>query len=215
MSDSSAISDFQVSDSDNASVVTSSSNFTDSGDESVVTGVILGYQFEPVVEGSFEDMEEGEDVDDEEEEDRFWRLRMEEQNWCICGDKCEVQDVPIENACCHEKEPILRKIEAYNEEHGGNIRCITEHPGFQSNCLDVWVLQTAYSHYKQQYRAAVDGETNEKYRYVAYRQLVRWCWGFLGKKNRVPLPACALEKIRLRFYVLGDAVGFKYPTLDD
>ena len=36
-------------------------------------------------------------------------------------------------------------------------------------------------------------------RYVAYRQLVRWCWGYLGKDIRVVLPACAVKKIRLQF----------------
>ena len=24
------------------------------------------------------------------------------------------------------------------------LSCITHHPGFESNCLDVWVLETAY-----------------------------------------------------------------------
>ena len=30
------------------------------------------------------------------------------------------------------------------------ISCITEHPGFQSICLDFWVLETAYYAYRQQ-----------------------------------------------------------------
>lgn len=34
-----------------------------------------------------------------------------------------------------------------------------------------------------------------KYRYVAYRQLVRWCWGWLGKDIRVQTPACAHGRI--------------------
>jgi len=29
--------------------------------------------------------------------------------------------------------------------------CITTHPGFQSVCLDTFVLQTAYLQYRQQY----------------------------------------------------------------
>lgn len=36
-------------------------------------------------------------------------------------------------------------------------------------------------------------------RYTAYRQLVRWCWGYLGRNVRVPLPACAVTKIRHTF----------------
>ena len=40
---------------------------------------------------------------------------------------------------------------------------------------------------------------SRKFRYIAYRQLVRWCWGYLGRKVRVALPSCAVNKIRQRF----------------
>ncbi|XP_074647444.1 uncharacterized protein LOC141903255 [Tubulanus polymorphus] len=150
---------------------------------------------------------------DGEEIDDIWRQRMETTDWCDCQ-CCEIMETPEENACCNEKGPILARIEKYNDEYDSSIKCITCHPGFRSNCLDIWVLETAYYQYRQQYRAQVDGEINEKYRYVAYRQLVRWCWGFLGEKNRVPLPACALEVICQTFPAIGDNVGFKYLDLD-
>ena len=35
--------------------------------------------------------------------------------------------------------------------------------------------------------------------YIAYPQLVRWCWGCLGRKVRVALPSCAVNKICQRF----------------
>ncbi|KAG1653164.1 hypothetical protein GQR58_025784 [Nymphon striatum] len=38
-----------------------------------------------------------------------------------------------------------------------------------------------------------------EYRYVAYRQFVRWCWGFLGKNIRVVIPSCAVTAIRNAF----------------
>ena len=31
------------------------------------------------------------------------------------------------------------------------MSCITENRGFQSTCLDVWVLETAYYAYRQQH----------------------------------------------------------------
>ena len=34
-----------------------------------------------------------------------------------------------------------------------------------------------------------------RYRYTAYRQMVRWNWGILGRRNRVPVPACSVLKI--------------------
>ncbi|CAH3031869.1 unnamed protein product [Pocillopora meandrina] len=41
--------------------------------------------------------------------------------------------------------------------------CITEHPGFQSICLDFWVLETANCAYRQQ--QGTDNHTgNEKFR---------------------------------------------------
>lgn len=38
-----------------------------------------------------------------------------------------------------------------------------------------------------------------KFRHVAYRQLTRWCWQWLGKDLRVALPSCAVTKIRNEF----------------
>ena len=32
-------------------------------------------------------------------------------------------------------------------------------------------------------------------RFIAHRQLVRWCWKWLGKEIRVKLPACAVNRI--------------------
>lgn len=90
------------------------------------------------------------------------------------------------------------------------IECITTHPGFHSVCLDPWSLQTAYLHYRQQYGQMEDVHgTLERYRHTAYRQLVRFCFGWLGKKNRVVLPSCAVNKIRETFPSnSGQYVGF-------
>lgn len=46
-------------------------------------------------------------------------------------------------------------------------------------------------------------------RHTAYRQLVTWCWGWLGRHNRVVLPACAVKKIRDTFPSDGNYVGFE------
>ena len=45
------------------------------------------------------------------------------------------------------------------------------------------------------------------HRYTAYRQMVRLCWGYLGKDNRVQLPSCAVLKIQEE-YPLQDYGGF-------
>ena len=51
--------------------------------------------------------------------------------------------------CCKEIDEVWLKVESQMPENSFN--CITEHPGFQSTCLDVWVLETAYYAYRQQY----------------------------------------------------------------
>ena len=51
-----------------------------------------------------------------------------------------------------------------------------------------------------------------QYRYIAYRQLTTWCWGYLGKHRRVVLLSCAVNKIREAFPSDG-YIGFKYPHL--
>lgn len=79
------------------------------------------------------------------------------------------------------------------------LSCITEHPGFLAVCTNKWVLRTAWFQYKQQYQNAYEGPEHKQYRHVAYRQFVRWCWGFLGKDIRVVLPSCAVMCIRAHF----------------
>ncbi|KAF3832173.1 hypothetical protein F7725_025838 [Dissostichus mawsoni] len=118
--------------------------------------------------------------------------------------------------CCQEKDVMVAKMEEFNEYEGdgANITCVIDHPGFQSNCLDAWVLQTAYHHYsKRDRQQAGDQPRNEMYRYLAYRQLVRFCWGILGKNHRIPLPSCAIKKIQATF-PSDIYTSFKCPALD-
>ncbi|KAJ8353476.1 hypothetical protein SKAU_G00210430 [Synaphobranchus kaupii] len=37
------------------------------------------------------------------------------------------------------------------------------------------------------------------YRHMAYRNVVRWCWGHLGQQIRVVIPSCAVTRIRTEF----------------
>ena len=41
------------------------------------------------------------------------------------------------------------------------MHCITEHPGFLFNCLDVWVLETVYYTFHQQHGS--DNRTGHEY----------------------------------------------------
>lgn len=78
-------------------------------------------------------------------------------------------------------------------------QCITVHPGFAAVCLNRWVLETAWYQYRQQYDEPYEGPPHKRQRHIAYRQLARWLFGFLGRSVRVVLPACAVSCIRAHF----------------
>lgn len=53
-----------------------------------------------------------------------------------------------------------------------------------------------------------------RFRYLAYRSFVSWCWGYLGRSVRVVIPSCVVNRIRLQFPdPAGQYVGFR-PPLD-
>ena len=55
-----------------------------------------------------------------------------------------------------------------------------------------------------------------QYRYTAYRQVVRWAYGILGRHIRKPLPACIVSAIRRQSpEEYGVYKGFGWPHLND
>ncbi|XP_070537134.1 uncharacterized protein [Ptychodera flava] len=137
------------------------------------------YRFEPTsdsVQGqNLLDREDGEEprIDDD---DRDLAQRMGNTNWCRCS-CCSVTAKVETNHCCQENERVWEKVLEYRTETDTICSCITLHPGFATVCLDRWVLETAYYQYRQLYGKLKNYEQNEKHRYIAYRQFVRWCWG--------------------------------------
>ncbi|KAK3094415.1 hypothetical protein FSP39_001522 [Pinctada imbricata] len=147
-------------------------------------GDIAPYQFEPSTSEDEAD-EPNEEIDEE------LLPRIGNIDWCQCGN-CVEMSTERESLCCKE----ISKVLAVMDE--AECNCIIEHAGFEPACLNATVLRIAYYSYKQYY-GGLDLETHEQLRYTAYRQLVRWCWQFLGKDVRVVLPSCAVNKIRASF----------------
>lgn len=138
-----------------------------------------------------------------------------------------------ESICCKSIEGVDRKRTGVDEE--SQLSCITEHEGFKSVCLDRWVLEAAGYQVIQEH-GALQGRNGPPHkfvcrinrtnllipailnhilsiptrclRYIAYRQLVRWCWGYLGRDIRVVLPSCATNAIR-RAFPSDSYTGFK------
>ena len=63
-----------------------------------------------------------------------------------------------ESICFCEVERVVMK----KEENASKISCITNHEGFGSVCLNVWVLQIAYYNYRYHYSDAEEKDIHEK-----------------------------------------------------
>ena len=119
-------------------------------------------------------------------------------------------DHEVECVCCQEIREIREKNKKVSEVENLQISCITDNPGFKAVCLNRWVLEASWFQYRQQYGAGNNIPEHKKNRHIAYRQLVRWCWGVLGKEIRVVLPSCAVMCIRAHFPPPGIEEDFEF-----
>ncbi|XP_069133573.1 uncharacterized protein [Argopecten irradians] len=127
-------------------------------------------------------------------------LRVGNTEWCRCG-HCPAMPTEKESLCCKEMDQVQNKL---------SEGCITAHSGFDAVCLNEYVLETAYLTFRQ-YHGPLPEDQNKRNRYIAYRQFVRWCWGWLGRHVRVILPACAVSSIRNTFPAAdGQYHGFEF-----
>lgn len=59
---------------------------------------------------------------------------------------------PEESVCCSEIAEVYHKRASFTaESESAPIHCITEHEGFDSVCLNPWVLQAGFFSYRQQH----------------------------------------------------------------
>ncbi|XP_057678831.1 uncharacterized protein LOC130907587 [Corythoichthys intestinalis] len=151
------------------------------------TATVQPYAHDPVLDPE-------NDFSAEPEPEGVLRLLQDTSDWCRCG-FCHKMPTEVENVCCQEIPKILRRMHQMPTE----LVCITDHPGFQANCLNHYVLQNISNIYKV-YCGPVPRRTVEQvFRFVAYRSFVSWCWGLLGAEVRVVIPSCAVRRIRLEF----------------
>ena len=54
-----------------------------------------------------------------------------------------------------------RTVEMKMEESASEISCVINHEGFESMCLNVWVLQAAYSSYRYHYADVEEKDMHE------------------------------------------------------
>ncbi|XP_064641782.1 P2X purinoceptor 7-like [Lineus longissimus] len=156
---------------------------------------IEGYRFEPIRRETHPDSSDDEENSGEEESSEDERPERAGHNrWCDCGKICQPQTKGRVSMCCSDYSAVQGKKDALEPD---GCECITAHPGFTVNCLNQYALELAMNRYiNEEGPVGNDQPTHKLYRYLAYRSLVEWCFGKLGKKNRLPLPVCARDRIR-------------------
>ncbi|XP_029850347.2 P2X purinoceptor 7 isoform X3 [Ixodes scapularis] len=120
--------------------------------------------------------------------------RVGTANWCSCGSMCRPMQTAKESVCCRELHNVARMC----SDQG--VTCVTKHPLFELYCLNTAILDLEY----QKLRLlcpldAGDGGPQERHRYTAYQQFTWWVDHKPRHGNRVPLPSCAVERIRREF----------------
>ncbi|XP_065899014.1 uncharacterized protein [Dysidea avara] len=120
--------------------------------------------------------------------------RIGNTNWCTFY-HCQPMPTARESVCCQEIDEIKGLLV------GDPVPvCITQHMDFANACLCRVVLLIASHGHRHHYGTSdIPAEENRKFRFLAYRQLVWWGWGYLGRHRRVVLPSCAVSRIRSEF----------------
>ncbi|XP_026103244.1 P2X purinoceptor 7-like [Carassius auratus] len=163
---------------------------------------IKPYQFEP--ESDPENFDEDDGAFPVQE-----RLLNDVSEWCTCNN-CAKMPTEEENICCKEIQKVVKRM----MEVPDPPKCMVEHPGFEPNCLNPYTLQNINNIYRADYGPVRRRNEEERFRYLAFRSFVSWCWGYLGRSVRVVIPSCVVNRIRLQFPdPAGQYVGFR-PPLD-
>ncbi|XP_021339917.1 uncharacterized protein LOC110441145 [Mizuhopecten yessoensis] len=122
--------------------------------ENDVEFTVAPYQFEPILVATDAESEDITTSEEESESDSAAgneaHVRQVDQ-WCDCG-HCEQMPTDLECRCCCSFNLCQYKMEQ------DNIKCITEHEGFQVNCLNRHVLELSFYEYLDNYGPIGDEE---------------------------------------------------------
>lgn len=171
-----------------------------------------GYDLEPQYTDEQFEMLQAE-VDHDARERAGHRTR--EGNWCQCGN-CKVSpDMWVaECVCCRDdNDPdVGEQVRSLLKEAPPSqpidlgvpvlrYQCVTNHHAFWALCLYKRNLMNAARRHRADYGQASLRFRNENrlLRYVAYREFIRWTFGYLGKHIRKVIPACVVNTIRNAF----------------
>ena len=110
---------------------------------------------------------------------------------CVCG-KCRQMGQVVEQVCCRRRGC-----------------CITDLEAFETIALDISVLSVAILN-RCEITADDPEYTPSRYHNAVCKQFIVWQNGYLGPRNRHPIPAWVVWAIRDRFPELsGTYLGFR------
>ncbi|KAK7885888.1 hypothetical protein WMY93_025509 [Mugilogobius chulae] len=157
---------------------------------------VLPFQFEPEraeTSRGYEREEEEEYEDELSNGQSGEEERLGHSSWCLCSN-CTAMATSKESVCCKELDFISAAVHS--------LPCVTAHPSFYAVCLNPDVLWAALVSLHDRRSSGLPARTqvsNRSYRYAAYRQFTWWMHGWLGKRVRRVIPACAVNHIRLAY----------------
>ncbi|XP_066445912.1 uncharacterized protein [Eleutherodactylus coqui] len=117
--------------------------------------------------------------------------RLANKEWCHCG-QCICMPTVAECVCCREHEVVLQMLPEA-------CVCVTQHPLFAQYALVRENIEHAIRLSALVTRRQYDTTNNRVMRVGAYRSYTAWIHGFLGKNNRIPIPACVIKSIRTAY----------------
>ncbi|XP_069841380.1 uncharacterized protein [Dendropsophus ebraccatus] len=128
--------------------------------------------------------------------------RLENNGWCKCS-HCRVMPSVEESICCHEFAAINTYRESYER--------VSLHPQFLLMVVDDYHLQHYLSMSDRVTTNIMRRDGNRNYRWIAYRSFSALIYGYLGDGNRVPIPSCVVNAIRVKYPSPdGQYIGFQW-----
>uniref|UniRef100_A0A667YRC4 P2X purinoreceptor 7 intracellular domain-containing protein n=1 Tax=Myripristis murdjan TaxID=586833 RepID=A0A667YRC4_9TELE len=117
--------------------------------------------------------------------------RVGNTSWCTCG-HCSTMPTTVASVCCREAnlDSVLGELSCITLSHTFHMLSI---PNRQGTCF-------SYVMYYYLFNSAIDRKLFVRlFRLTAYRQFTLWARGHLGRRSRVPIPACVVTSIRSVF----------------
>lgn len=133
----------------------------------------------------------GSDADEYEEDPS----RVGNSVWCRCQ-HCIPMPTALESVCCKEIDKALENMAGHS--------CITEHTAFNIYCEDPMYVNISMRMIGDVKVPPPEKDISRFLRRAAYRGFLAWIHGYLGLRNRKPVPSCVVKRVRQ---------AFRYPDL--